>query len=146
MCKQVSRLGIILLRRLPVKMTVTLCRFIRFTVTGIVRKFHPRSLGIVRYQHSLCINTSYSFADSVPQAVGAVNNIYTRDSVDFKRRIWYNYANFSLSARAVSRGSIRARICALLRARTLPLHIKRLYRPQHSIQGRSPATGTSAFL
>ena len=42
---QVSRLGFILIRRLPVILTVTSCRFVRFTVTGIVRKSHPCSLG-----------------------------------------------------------------------------------------------------
>ena len=41
-CKQVSRLGFILLARLPT-FAVTSFAFVRFTVTGIARKSHPRS-------------------------------------------------------------------------------------------------------
>ena len=40
-CKQVSRLGIILLARLPAQWQWLHYAFVRFTVTGIARKFHP---------------------------------------------------------------------------------------------------------
>ena len=48
MAHQVSRLGIILLGRLPTLWAVALCPFVRFTVTGIARNFHPCSLGVGR--------------------------------------------------------------------------------------------------
>lgn len=41
MCKQVSRLGFILLGRLPAYWAVALYPFVRFTVTGIARNSHP---------------------------------------------------------------------------------------------------------
>ena len=45
MRKQVSRLCFILLGRLPALMQWLLCPFVRFTVTGVARNFHPYSLG-----------------------------------------------------------------------------------------------------
>ena len=48
MCKQVSRLSFCLIERLPARWAVALCSFVRFTVTGIARNFHPCSLTFVR--------------------------------------------------------------------------------------------------
>ena len=49
MRKQVSRLCFILLRRLPAVRQWRLCPFVRFTVTGVARNFHPYSLvGVCR--------------------------------------------------------------------------------------------------
>ena len=45
MRKQVSRLCFILLGRLPAVWQWLLCPFVRFTVTGVARNFHPYSLG-----------------------------------------------------------------------------------------------------
>ena len=45
MRKQVSRLRFILLGRLPAVWQWLLCPFVRFTVTGVARNFHPYSLG-----------------------------------------------------------------------------------------------------
>lgn len=45
MRKQVSRLCFILLGRLPAGMQWLMCPFVRFTVTGVARNFHPYSLG-----------------------------------------------------------------------------------------------------
>jgi len=46
MHKQVSRLCFILLGRLPASLLQWLsCPFVRFTVTGVARTFHPHSLG-----------------------------------------------------------------------------------------------------
>ena len=42
-CKQVSRLGLILLAHLPAFAVASIHAFVRFTVTGIARNFHPRS-------------------------------------------------------------------------------------------------------
>ena len=66
MRKQVSRLRFILLRRLPAVWQWLLCPFVRFTVTGVARNFHPYSLGgfsagaLVRRR---C--TRYSFSYSI---------------------------------------------------------------------------------
>lgn len=45
MRKQVSRLCFILLGRLPADEQWLMCPFVRFTVTGVARNFHPYSLG-----------------------------------------------------------------------------------------------------
>ena len=45
MRKQVSRLRFILLGRLPAVRQWLVCPFVRFTVTGVARNFHPYSLG-----------------------------------------------------------------------------------------------------
>ena len=46
MRKQVSRLRFILLGRLPAMFVAVAFRpFVRFTVTGVARNFHPYSLG-----------------------------------------------------------------------------------------------------
>lgn len=45
MRKQVSRLSFILLGRLPADEQWLMCPFVRFTVTGVARNFHPTSLG-----------------------------------------------------------------------------------------------------
>ena len=66
MRKQVSRLCFILLGRLPAVWQWLLCPFVRFTVTGVARNFHPYSLGgfsagaLVRRR---C--TRYSFSYSI---------------------------------------------------------------------------------
>ena len=44
-CKQVSRLGFILLAHLPAFAVASSRAFVRFTVTGIARNFHPCSCG-----------------------------------------------------------------------------------------------------
>lgn len=44
-CKQVSRLSLILLAYLPAARAVVFAAFVRFTVTGIARNFHPCSHG-----------------------------------------------------------------------------------------------------
>ena len=58
MCKQVSRLGFFLLGYLPAEWQWLHNPFVSFTVTGIVRKFHPCSLegqafGVFTHQHTL---------------------------------------------------------------------------------------------
>ena len=58
MRKQVSRLRFILLGRLPAVMQWLLCPFVRFTVTGVARSFHPHSLG------KLSFTSAYSSADA----------------------------------------------------------------------------------
>ena len=45
MRKQVSRLRFNLLGRLPAVRQWLMCPFVRFTVTGVARNFHPYSLG-----------------------------------------------------------------------------------------------------
>ncbi len=45
MHKQVSRLRFNLLERLPAVRQWLVCPFVRFTVTGVARNFHPYSLG-----------------------------------------------------------------------------------------------------
>ena len=49
MHKQVSRLRFILLGRLPAVTQWLLCPFVRFTVTGVARSFHPHSLGKISF-------------------------------------------------------------------------------------------------
>jgi len=63
MCKQVSRLGFILLGRLPAGFLQWLFRpFVGFTVTGVARNSHPYSLGgIFTASASLRRYTRYSF-------------------------------------------------------------------------------------
>ena len=67
MRKQVSRLCFILLGRLPAVMQWLLCPFVRFTVTGVARNFHPYSLGrylsCQRLFKRRC--TRYSFSYSI---------------------------------------------------------------------------------
>ena len=49
MRKQVSRLRFNLLGRLPAVRQWLMCPFVRFTVTGVARNFHPYSLvGVCR--------------------------------------------------------------------------------------------------
>ena len=66
MHKQVSRLRFNLLGRLPAVRQWLVCPFVRFTVTGVARNFHPYSLGgfsagaLVRRR---C--TRYSFSYSI---------------------------------------------------------------------------------
>ena len=67
MRKQVSRLSFILLGRLPAVWQWLLCPFVRFTVTGVARNFHPYSLGrylsCQRLFKRRC--TRYSFSYSI---------------------------------------------------------------------------------
>ena len=66
MRKQVSRLCFILLGRLPALMQWLLCPFVRFTVTGVARNFHPYSLGrylsCQRLFKRRCTRYSFSFS------------------------------------------------------------------------------------
>ena len=57
MRKQVSRLGFILLGRLPAFQQWHICPFVSFTVTGIARKSHPPSLGGSRRRRVIRANT-----------------------------------------------------------------------------------------
>ena len=60
MRKQVSRLSFFLLGRLPATHCCSglLCPFVRFTVTGVARSFHPHSLG------KLSFASAFSSADA----------------------------------------------------------------------------------
>ena len=75
--KQVSRLGFILLGRLPagnMPAVAALCPFVGFTVTGVARSFHPYSLGgSVRQRlfRRRCIR--YSFRHSIRSIAIRVN-------------------------------------------------------------------------
>lgn len=60
MCKQVSRLGFILLEHLPALQQWLCSPFVSFTVTGIARKSHPYSLDTLRCQRILRRYTRYS--------------------------------------------------------------------------------------
>ncbi len=67
MRKQVSRLRFILLGRLPAVMQWLMCPFVRFTVTGVARNFHPYSLGELSFASALIGRrcTRYSFHSSI---------------------------------------------------------------------------------
>ena len=67
MRKQVSRLCFILLGRLPAVWQWLLCPFVRFTVTGVARNFHPYSLGRLSPASALIGRrcTRYSFSYSI---------------------------------------------------------------------------------
>ena len=69
MHKQVSRLRFILLGRLPATQRCSglSCPFVRFTVTGVARSFHPYSLGrnLSRQRFFKRRCTRYSFAFSI---------------------------------------------------------------------------------
>ena len=67
MRKQVSRLRFILLGRLPAVRQWLMCPFVRFTVTGVARNFHPYSLGELSFASALVRRrcTRYSFNYSI---------------------------------------------------------------------------------
>ena len=68
MCRQVSRLGFLLLGRLPIPLwgTVAFCPFVRFTVTGIAQKSHLHSHGVAQSNTGAVLrtNTRYSFQNT----------------------------------------------------------------------------------
>jgi len=86
MCKQVSRLGFILLGRLPAGFLQWHFRpFVGFTVTGVARNFHPHSLGGIFTAGALLRRyTRYSFNHIIECGMVTVNtnqcefNIYQR--------------------------------------------------------------------
>jgi hypothetical protein len=57
MCKQVSRLGFILLGRLPASLQWLIRPFVGFTVTGVARNSHPYSLGGISPPAHCCADT-----------------------------------------------------------------------------------------
>ena len=75
MRKQVSRLSFILIGRLPADKAVALCPFVRFTVTGVARNFHPYSLGRLSLAGAFVRRrcTRYSFNYSIGCNLGYVN-------------------------------------------------------------------------
>jgi len=75
MRKQVSRLCFTLLGRLPAGKQWLMCPFVRFTVTGVARSFHPYSLG-GRFPAGALIGrrcARYSFCYSIVCICGNVN-------------------------------------------------------------------------
>ena len=80
MRKQVSRLCFILLGRLPAGKQWLLCPFVRFTVTGVARKFHPNSLGRCSPAGALIGRrcARYSFSYSIGCVLRSVNFLFER--------------------------------------------------------------------
>ena len=60
-CKQVSRLGLILLAHLPAFAVASFRAFVRFTVTGIARNFHP---------------CSYDASDEAPRVAAQIHRLF----------------------------------------------------------------------
>jgi len=85
MRKQVSRLCFILLGRLPAGKQWLLCPFVRFTVTGVARKFHPNSLGRCSPAGALIGRkcARYSFNHSIDCICENVNFLILRVSGNF---------------------------------------------------------------
>ena len=80
MCRQVSRLGFLLLGRLPIPLwgTVAFCPFVRFTVTGIAQKSHLHSHGIAQSNTGAVLrtNTRYSFQNTQAPPVRRYDNTF----------------------------------------------------------------------
>ena len=77
MCKQVSRLGFILLEHLPALQQWLRSSFVSFTVTGIARKFHPYSLDTLRCQRILRGYTRYSLVLILYRALKSSSSKFT---------------------------------------------------------------------
>ena len=89
MRRQVSRLCFILLGRLPADEQWLSCPFVRFTVTGVARNFHPYSLGRLSLAGAFVRRrcARYSFNYSIGRISGRVN---------FNRGLFRNFSFFAV--------------------------------------------------
>ena len=97
-CKQVSRLGLILLAHLPAFAVASNRAFVRFTVTGIAQNFHLCSYDALlpeTRRASLRRYTGYSFVFNIISVSLLSVNLFLlsflRKTVAFSGRKWYNF-------------------------------------------------------